>query len=476
MPYLIKNGYVVTMNPKRDIHDGGYVLIGADGRITDVGDDQRFSAASYDGVLDAKGMMVLPGLINMHQHHWYNLFKGLAGGMLLEPWVQNLLLPCIQSLGAADLRVAAYLSAMEMIRTGTTCCLNHSVTTTMAEGVAATIEPMAEMGFRQVFAKDFRCRTAANAKHPHDPEEEAAYIATLLEKWHGAHNGLIRMALAIESTAHWIAAGMSTERLIETGYRLASERALKITSHTSGGTLSHEAGYLHALRKTGRTDVMHLMQMGVLDTHWLLIHGINFTDTDIKLMQNASCHAVYTPTSEAIRGGGIGPWVKLFKAGINCALGTDGPMVDYSVDMVEQMKAACFIQNTANLDPGALSIERALEMATINAARALGLENEIGSLEAGKRADIAVFDMAGPHLHVIHKPISNFVTCGRGADAHTVIVDGQIVFQDRRFTRGPSPKDVIAEATARGHAVATKAGVLRRAKMQWPELAARGMQ
>jgi 5-methylthioadenosine/S-adenosylhomocysteine deaminase len=92
-------------------------------------------------------MIVLPGLINMHQHHWYNLFKGLAGGMLLEPWVQNLLLPCIRHLTAADLRAAAYLSAMEMIRTGTTCCLNHSVTTTMAAEVEATIEPMAEMGF-----------------------------------------------------------------------------------------------------------------------------------------------------------------------------------------------------------------------------------------------------------------------------------------------------------------------------------------
>ena len=242
MSYLIKNAYVVTMNATRDIYDGGYVLIGADGRIAEVGDGGKLPAVTYDGLLDAKGMIVLPGLINMHQHHWYNLFKGLAGGMLLEPWVQNLLLPCIRHLTAPDLRVAAYLSAMEMIRTGTTCCLNHSVTTTMAEEVEATIEPMAEMGFRQIFAKDFRCRTHANAKHPHDPETEAAYIGTLLDKWQGAQNGLIRMALAIESTAHWISAGMSTEHLIEIGYRFARERSLKITNHTSGGTLSHEFG------------------------------------------------------------------------------------------------------------------------------------------------------------------------------------------------------------------------------------------
>ena len=147
-------------------------------------------------------------------------------------------------------------------------------------------------------------------------------------------------------------------------------------------------------------------------------------------------------------------------------------MVDYSVDMVEQMKAACIIQNTANLDPSALSVERSLEMATINGARALGMESEIGSLEKGKRADIAVFDMAGPHIHVVHKPISNFVTCGRGADAHTVIIDGRVVFQDRRFTQGPAPKEVFAEATERGRAIAEKAGVLGRAKMRWPNPAA----
>lgn len=470
--YLIKNGYVVTMNARRAIHDGGYVGVGNDGRILEVGAATSAPAQAYDTVLDARGMLVLPGLINLHQHHWYNLFKGLAGGMLLEEWIQKLLLPCAAVLSADDLRAAAYLSAMEMIRTGTTCCLNHSVTTTMADEVEATIEPMAEIGFRQVFAKDFRCRTSGNPRHPHDVQTELAYVGELIDRWHQSRGGLIHMALAIESTAHWIAAGMSTEELIEAGHGLARERGIKITNHTSGGTLAHEIGYLRALRETGRTDVLHLMQLGVLDTHWLLIHGIHLTDTDIGLMANAGCHAVYTPTSEAIRGGGIGPWVKLIGAGVNAALGTDGPMVDYSVDMVEQMKASCLIQNTGNLQPGAISVERALEMATINAARALGLDNEIGSLEPQKRADLVLFDISDPHFHPLHKPVSNFVTCGRGADAHTVIIDGRIVLAGRRFVSGPDPKEVIAEATMRGRSLAARAGVADRGKMDWPKPAA----
>jgi len=469
MGILIHNGYVLTMNPRREVFEGGYVATADDGSIAAVGPAPAPPGDDFDEVVDAGGMIVVPGLINLHQHHWYNLFKGLAPGMLLEEWVSGLLLPCAAELSADDLRASAYLSALEMVRTGTTCCLNHSVTTTMEAEVAATIEPMAEIGFRQVFAKDFRCQTPANPQHPHSAGDAADYIGELVDTWQGAKDGLVRMALAIESNAHWLAAGMSSDELVETGYRLAVDKGLQITNHTAGGTLSLETGYLHFLRQTGRTDVRYLVQMGILDAHWLLIHAINVTDTDIAQMAEAGCHAVYTPTSESMRGGGIGPWVRLIKAGVNCALGTDGPMVDYSVDIVEQMKVCTFVQNTNHLDPTVMPIERSLEMATINAARALGMADEIGSLEAGKRADIAVFDLRGPHIQVIHNPIANFVCCARGADAHTVLIDGETVLSEGRFIKFANVDDVIAEATERGRAIATKAGVIDRAKPIWPQ-------
>ena len=468
MSMLIENGHVVTMNADRDVFDGGYVVVGNDGAIDSVGPAGAAPSSIFDERLDATGMIVLPGLINLHQHHWYNLFKGLAPGMLLEEWVSGLLLPCAAELNAGDLRASAYLAALEMVRTGTTCCLNHSVTTTMAEEVAATIEPMAEIGFRQVFAKDFRCQTPANPQHPHNAADAAGYIGDLVDEWQGTNNGLVRMALTIESNAHWLAAGMSSDELVETGYRLAVDKDLQITNHTAGGTLSMETGYLHFLRQTGRTDVRYLVQMGLLDSHWLLIHAINVNDTDIAQMAEAGCHAVYTPTDESMRGGGIGPWVRLITAGVNCALGTDGPMVDYSVDIVEQIKACTFVQNTNHLDPTVMPLERSLEMATINAARALNMEDEIGSLEPGKRADIAVFDLRGPHIQVIHNPIANFVCCARGADAHTVLVNGQTVLSEGHYKNFTGVADVIAEATERGRIIATKTGVIDRANPIWP--------
>ncbi|MDA1001658.1 MAG: amidohydrolase family protein, partial [bacterium] len=459
MSFLIKNGYIVTMNAEREVFDGGFIAVGEGGAIEAVGPAGALPHKVYGETLDAGGMIVLPGLINLHQHHWYNMFKGLAGGMLLEDWIFNFLLPCTRQLTAGDLRASAALAALEMIRTGTTCCLNHSVTTTMAEEVAATIEPMAAFGFRQIFGKDFRCKTPANPDHPHTAEAARDHISDLVDKWHGAHGGLTRMALAIESNSHWVAAGMSSEELIETGYRLACEKDLRITAHIAGGTLSLEYGYLKYYRETGRSDVMYIMQLGHLDDRWLLMHCINVNETDIKLMAEAGCHAVYTPTSESMRGGGIGPWVNMYRAGINTALGTDGPMVDYSVDMVEQMKVCTYMQNVKHLDPTVMSAERALEMATINAARALGMEKEIGSLEPGKRADVAVFDMAGPHVQVIHKPITNFICCGRGADAHTVLIDGKPVLRAGELVTCPDVDAVIQEATARGRAIAKKTGL-----------------
>ncbi|MFQ5916115.1 MAG: amidohydrolase family protein [Nitrospinota bacterium] len=467
MSFLIKNGYVVTMNPEREVFEGGFVAV-SDGKVEAVGPAAALPKKPYAETLDASGMIVLPGLINLHQHHWYNLFKGLCDGMLLEPWIFNFLMPCVRHLTAADLRASAYLAALEMVRTGTTCCLNHSVTTTMAEETAATIEPMAEVGFRQVFAKDFRCKTPGNPDHPLTAKEAAQYVAELVDKWNGAKGGLVRMGLAIESNAHWVAVGMSSEELIQSGYELAKEKTLPITDHVAGGTLSMEMGYLKYLRETGRTDVAYLMEGGFLDERWLMIHGIHITDTDIAMMKEAGAHLVYTPTSESMRGGGIVPAAKALRAGVNVALGTDGPMVDYSVDMVEQMKACTFLQHVRHLDPTMMPIERSVEMATLNGAKALGMEDEIGSLEPGMRADIAVFDMRGPHVQVVHKPLSNFVCCGRGADAHTVLIDGKPVLREGRFTLFSDVDAAIREAGERGRAIAEKAGLSSRAQLTWP--------
>lgn len=464
---LIRDGYVVTVNPQRDVHPGGFIAV-QDGRIAAVGPAREAPPPEgFDEVIDASGCLVLPGLINMHQHHWYTLFKGLADGYLLEDWFTGFVLPIIPHLSDEAMRVSSYVAALEMLATGTTCSLNHSVTTTTPATVRAIVEPQAEVGIRQVFAKELRCRTPGNPRHPLSLAESLAACEEEVKRWGGAAGGLVRMAMVIESNAHWVAAGMSTEELITEGHALARRLGCKITAHIAGGTFSLEKGFLKYLRETGRTDVRYLMNLGVLDPHWVLIHGIHCTDLDIEHMARVGCSLVYTPTSESMRGGGIVPASNAQRAGVNVALGTDGPMVDYSVDMVEQMKACALMQHVRHLDPTRMPPERTIEMATLNGAKALGLEAELGSLEPGKRADIAVFDLTRPYVGVLHRPVSTFVAAGKGSDAKYVLVDGRVVYREGAFPRFSDGKGVMAEAQRLGRSIIEKAGLGHRLAPAW---------
>ncbi|MGH9493899.1 MAG: amidohydrolase family protein, partial [Candidatus Sulfotelmatobacter sp.] len=298
---LLKNGYVVTVNSDRTVFPGGFIEVDGAMIVGVGGSSATPNSANFDEVIDLSGCIVLPGLINCHQHHWYTLFKGLADGYLLEDWVTEFLLPLTHHLPVEGMRASSYVSAMEMLSTGTTCSLNHSVTTTSPEMVRATIEPQIELGIRQVFAKELRCRTPGNQHHPLTLDESLAAFEQEFNQWNGKADGRVRMAMVIESNAHWVAAGMTTEELICRGYQLARKLKTKISTHIAGGTFSIEKGFLRYLRETGRTDVRYLMQLGLLDPHWVLIHGIHVTELDIEHMAQVGCSFVYTPTSESIR-------------------------------------------------------------------------------------------------------------------------------------------------------------------------------
>jgi 5-methylthioadenosine/S-adenosylhomocysteine deaminase len=453
---------VVTVDQSRRVISDGFVAV-RDGRIAAVGPmSEAPDAADFAIVIDARGGIVMPGLINMHQHHWYTLFKGLADGMLLEDWVAGLLLPLSMAMDAEAMGISSRIAAMEMLSTGTTTSLNHSVTTTTPAIVRANIEPAAALGLRHVLAKELRCRTPGNPKHPLGLDEALAAYEEEFRQWDGAAGGRVRMAMVIETNAHWVAAGMSTEPLITRGYEMACRLGARISAHIAGGTFSLEKGFLKYLRETGRTDVRYLMQLGILDARWILAHCIHNTELDLEQMAHVGASMVYTPTSESVRGGGIGPVSVAQRAGVLTTLGTDGPMVDYSVDMVEQMKAAALMQHVRHLDPTRMPAERVIEMATINGAKALGLDAEIGSLEVGKRADIAVFDIAKPHIGVLHRPLSTFISAGRGADACMVMVDGEIVYRDGMLTHEKEPMRVVREGERIARGVLAKAGLAGR--------------
>ena len=465
---LFTNGYVVSVDSGRRVFPNGFVAV--DGHnIAAVGAQSEAPPPDdFDEVIDVGGCIVLPGLINMHQHHWYTLFKGVADGYLLEDWVTDILLPLSRNLTEDAMRVSSSVAAMEMLATGTTCSFNHSVTTTTPAMVEATIAPQRDIGIRQVYAKELRCRTPGNPHHPLTLDESLAEFEQEHRRWEGHAGGLVRMAMVIESNAHWVAAGMSTEELICRGYDLAKRLGLRISTHIAGGTFSLEKGFLKYLRETGRTDVRYLMQLGILDEHWLLIHGIHNTELDLEQMASVGAHFVYTPTSESIRGGGIGPIANAARAGHQRRARhrwTDGRLFGRHgrADQGLSADAACTPSRSD------LRFGRSVESKWRRSMppRRSALEQEIGSLEAGKRADIAVFDLKKPYVGVLHRPISTFVCAGKGSDARVVMVNGEIVYRDGAFPRHRDTAFTFAEAERLGADILERTGLGHRLAPAW---------
>jgi 5-methylthioadenosine/S-adenosylhomocysteine deaminase len=468
---LIRDGYVITVDHRRSVHPGGFVLINGS-KIERVGGSAELPTEAVERTIDARGMAVIPGLINAHQHFYYHLFKGMGHGLLLEDWFPKLVFPVLPHLTDDDMELTAYLAAIDMLSTGTTCCLNHLRTTTNEPLLRRISEPTAEVGLRQVIGKEVQCRLPGNPRHPRNIAEEIAYIEELIPRWKSRHEGLTRMCLVAECTSVFVEQQLTSVELLTESKSLADRHGLKLAAHISGGTLSFDKSYLQILRKTGQTDAQMLMQMGLLDSSWILVHGINCTATDLRLIADSGASLVYCPTSEAVRGGGIGPAATAMAAGVNVALGSDGPMVDDTVDMIEQMKACSFLQGVKHLDPTIMTPERCIEMATINAAKALGLDGEIGSLEPGKLADIALFDLETPHSSPATNPIASLVFSARGPDAHTVFVNGHEVVRNHKLARFNDVRRLFADARRRAQEIVTKAGLSDRAKSAWLKPAA----
>ena len=451
MRTLFTGGHVRAKG-RPELLDGGELLVEGDS-IAALGRPGELAGEPVDQTVDTTGCLVLPGLVNTHQHDWYLYGKGLGGDLLLEQWISDCLFPLKAQLGIDDLRVASELASLDMIRGGTTTSVNHLVNKTTLAEEEAILGPVADTGMRQYFAKVIR---------PDDVAGDFRDARESFEKWDGYAGGRVRVGFVLEATAHWVAMGTSTEEMVLGGHRLSVEKDTFVSSHIAGGTLSRDSGYLKFVLATGRTDVQFLHRLGVLDDRWILAHTINPRDNDIDLIAGSGSTVAHTPSSEAARGGGITPVRRMLDNGVRVAIGTDGPMVDLTNDMVEQLKWTRLLQNQLHLDPASIGLDQLIGMGTEHGARAVRADGEFGSIEVGKRADLAVFDLATLHAGPVHRPLSTFVHAARGTDARHVMVDGELLLADGEFTRVSALRvtELLAEAGARGRALARRAGLL----------------
>ncbi len=404
---LIKDGYIITMDAQRRILERGSVAIEGD-KITAVGKDVKERA---DTVIDARGKAVLPGLINAHTHLSMTLLRGVADDMPLMEWLETKIWPIEKNLTADDCYTGALLGCLEMIKSGTTCFADQYF---YMEDVARAVE---KAGLRGVLS-----RGIIELDDPKKRETTIREGERLVKTCHGKANGRILTMFGPHA-----AYTCSPECLMQVK-ELAKKYKVGIHVHISES--QDEVDKI--MKKYGKRPVEHLDSIGFLGSEVLAAHCVQLTEQEIKILHNRKVKPVHNPVSNMKIACGVAPVPEMLAAGIPVALGTDGAASNNSLDMFNEMKFAALLNKVHKLDPVAVPAQVALEMATINGAIALGLQDSIGSLEAGKKADIVLVDLQKPHLKPLHSVISHLVYSAVGSDVDTTIVDGKVLMQGRK--------------------------------------------
>ena len=404
----IVNAQIVTVDKDSSIIENGSLVVGADGTIRAIAPGNITHNATE--VIDARGAIVMPGLINSHTHLGMTLFRGLGDDMSLEDFLARLQPAEVKVLNYAAVHAGTELAALESLLGGITTSLDMYYLPDAALEVANS--------------SLMRIQTGPNFLESDGPEPlKFADRLSWAKKW------LVAPRDSAGSTG-WVAPHSTyllDEKQLCTLAELASEFEARIHVHAAETVGEMQ---LVAKRHGGRTPIQVLADTKLLRRS-VLAHGVHLSDDDIALVASNSATVVHCPASNFKLASGVARILDLQRAGVNIALGTDGPASGNDLDLWIAIRLAGYMQKTVAKDPSVLPAVDLVRMATINGAKALQLDHIIGSLEVGKRADLIVLDADSPSLTPSFEPHTTIATCVTRADVRHVLVDGQIVVRDR---------------------------------------------
>lgn len=424
---LVQNGVIVTMDRERRILYDGAVAV-KDGRIVAIGPTNRISAGyAAKQTIDGRHRAVLPGFIDTHHHFLQNFLKGTPDDLELLDWIENVSSPrivaAVQGYLSGDFGLQIHssrLGCVEALRSGITCILNMEWATP-----PEVVDVFEEMGLRVVQTLTLTDVDQWNKEGMLLPDDVAWDLAgQLIERCRHSVGGRVtfRYGLACPNSC-------SSEQILK-ARALATQNNVGIHIHIA--ETKFEWDNIHKLH--GTTPTRYLYNLGLLGPDVLGAHCIWLSDEDIHLLRETGTSVAHNPECNMKVADGIAPITKMLAAGVVVSLGTDSCAVNDNMDMFEAMRVAAFLQKVSQMDAGAVSAYQVLEMATIGGARALGMDDEIGSLEVGKKADLLVVDLTGPHMRPINNLVNNLVYCAScSSDIETVIIDGKVVVQDRKL-------------------------------------------
>ena len=424
---LIRNGVVIAVDEGHTILYDGALAIDGD-RIVAIGPtDQVAGQYSAKKTIDARNKAVLPGLIDTHHHFLQNFLKGAPEDLEFAEWIAQVSSPrislAVQGYLTGDYSVqlhASRLGSVDALRSGITCLLNMEWATP-----PEVVDIFEEMGIRIV----------------------QTLTMTDIDQWHNAgmllpHDAALELADRLIARCRQSEGGLTTFRYglacpdscssaqIQEVRALATQQGVGIHIHLA--ETQFEWQNIHKLY--GTTPTKYVYNLGLLGPDVLGAHCVWLSDEDIALLKDTGTSVAHNPECNMRGAAGIAPITKLLKAGVVVSLGTDSCAANDNMDMFEAMRVAASLQKVHLMDPSAIMAYQMLEIATIGGARALGMADQIGSLEVGKKADVILVDLKRAHMRPINNIVNNVVYCASASsDVETVIVDGRVVLEDHKL-------------------------------------------
>src|SRR5712691_3045662 len=410
---VVLGGTIVTMDEgRRVIEDGGIAV--ARGRIVAVGTRSEIgNRYAPRQTVDATGRMIIPGLINGHTHIPMTLFRGLADDLDLQDWLTKYIFPAeAKNVSEEFVRVGTRLGLAEMLRGGTTTYCD------MYYFEDAIADETSKAGMRGVLGETIIDFPVADNK---TNAEAMAYAERFVNKWKG--NSLVIPAVAPHAPYT-----VSEEHL--KAIRAFSDRTgAPIVTHISETKREVD----DSIKAKGASPIDYLNRIGFLNNRVIAAHVVWPTEEELGLLKKLGVGIVHNPQSNMKLASGVAPVPEMLKEDLPVGLGTDGAASNNDLNLWEEMETAAKLHKLYNLDPKVLTAEQAFEMATIRGARALHLQREIGSIEKGKRADLAIVDLDALNQTPFYNIYSDLVYATKATDVRTVIIEGRVVMRDRRL-------------------------------------------
>src|SRR6202790_1637230 len=431
---LLSGATIVTMDGARHVYEDGALVVKGD-TVVAVGPAAKIEAEySPAQRLDARGKLIIPGLINGHTHIPMVLMRGLIDDVTLDDWLRKYIFPAeAKNVTEEYVRWGSRLALAEMIRSGTTTFAD------MYYFEDAVAEETKAAGLRGVLGETWIDFPVPDNKNE---SEMAAYSEKFLKKWQG--DALIHAAVSPPSIY------TCSEKTLRDPSAMARKYHAPILIHVA----EMRKEFTDSIEKNGATPVQYLERIEFLGPDVVAAHCIWTDYTDMKILAERQVGCVHNPSSNMMLASGVAPVVDQRAAGVRVGLGTDGPAgSNNDLDMMEEMDLAAKLQKTYRVDPRALGAKAALEMASIEGARALHMEKEIGSLEPGKKADFVIIGLDAPNAVPMYDVYLQIVYALKASEIETVVVGGKLLLKDGRVLT-VDEREAVAKAREYGKKVA----------------------